>query len=592
MVGQMVGKYRVVSRLGRGGMGTVYKAVDETLGREVAIKCLNADLGDPEVLKRFRAEAVTLARLNHPNIATLFELTEHDGEMLMVMEFVRGETFEQMSRQDGPMPVDRAARLCSQVLDALSHAHAAGIVHRDLKPANLMLTESGLVKVMDFGLARMAGTEHLTNDGFMVGTPAYMAPEQVLGWVIDGRADLYAMGVVLFRLLTSQLPFKADSGVAMAHSQINDAPTPVRELRMELPPECGEILKRALSKPPGDRYQTAEAFKAALSVLGGGSAVSPVEVMPTTSLSRSHVMAEVEPTLPPTLTPVMNVRPPRPAVGIPAKAAKPVPAGGRGRLFAAVAIGVLLIAAAATTTILVRRARAAKAAESAAVASASPAPAQAPATPSPVPPASDAPPVTASAATADPSAAVPPASPGTASASAAPVAARKGPAAPAGRGPSVAKTTTPSDPPAPAVSAPVAAPPPMAAPRPVDVPVLTFTKAKLLAEEGKSRDVTVRLDADALRVLNGEATVTSAPYRDVIGLFHSHSREPKWAGPDGTPVSVAKVDSKFGFLKVAPDWITVRTQLAFIPLRVQDRDLAPLIAGLEARTGTKVVRTR
>ena len=136
MVGQTVGKYRVESRLGRGGMGTVYKAVDETLGREVAIKSLNADLGDPDLLKRFRAEAITLARLNHPNIATLFELTEHDGQLLMVMEFVRGETFDRVSQREGPMPVGRAAQLCAQVLDALEHAHRAGVVHRDLKPAN------------------------------------------------------------------------------------------------------------------------------------------------------------------------------------------------------------------------------------------------------------------------------------------------------------------------------------------------------------------------------------------------------------------------------------------------------------------------
>jgi serine/threonine-protein kinase len=215
MVGQTIGKYRVVSRLGRGGMGTVFKAVDETLEREVAIKCLNSELTESEVLKRFRAEAIALARLNHPNIATLFELTEHDGRLLMVMEFVRGDTFEKVAEQAGAMGVSRAVELCTQVLDALSHAHRVGIVHRDLKPANLMLSESGIVKVMDFGLARMAGTEHLTNDGFMVGTPAYISPEQILGGEVDGRADLYAMAVVLYRLLTGQLPFKADSGIAM-----------------------------------------------------------------------------------------------------------------------------------------------------------------------------------------------------------------------------------------------------------------------------------------------------------------------------------------------------------------------------------------
>src|SRR5262249_36080205 len=164
MIGKTVGKYRIVERLGRGGMGTVYKAVDETLDREVAIKRLNPDLSDTETLKRFRAEAVALAKLNHPNIAMLFELTEHDGDLLMVMEFVRGETFENIPHRCGPLPMERSRDLCSQVLDALGHAHRAGIVHRDLKPANLMLTESGVVKVMDFGLARIAGTEHLTND--------------------------------------------------------------------------------------------------------------------------------------------------------------------------------------------------------------------------------------------------------------------------------------------------------------------------------------------------------------------------------------------------------------------------------------------
>ena len=191
MIGETIGKYRIVARLGRGGMGTVYRAVDETLDRDVAIKVLNPGLTETDLLRRFRAEAITLARLNHPNIATLFELTEHEGNMLMVMEFVRGETFEKVSDRLGALGVSRAVELCTQVLDALSHAHRAGIVHRDLKPANLMLAESGIVKVMDFGLARMAGSEHLTNDGYMVGTPAYMSPEQVLGASLDPRSDLF-----------------------------------------------------------------------------------------------------------------------------------------------------------------------------------------------------------------------------------------------------------------------------------------------------------------------------------------------------------------------------------------------------------------
>src|SRR4249920_2012669 len=201
MVGQNIGKYRVLDRVGRGGMGTVYRAVDEILHREVAIKVLNSELNDPEIAKRFRAEAVTVARLSHPGIATIYELFQHDGQWLMVMEFVRGETLENMVARMGALSAQRSAELAMQALAALAHAHSMGVVHRDLKPANLMITENGAVKVMDFGIARVSGSEHLTNAGFMMGTPAYMAPEQVMGAEVDLRADLYAMGVVFYRLV-------------------------------------------------------------------------------------------------------------------------------------------------------------------------------------------------------------------------------------------------------------------------------------------------------------------------------------------------------------------------------------------------------
>src|SRR5690606_9438490 len=173
MVGQHIGKYRVTQQVGRGGMGTVYCATDETLHREVAVKVLNAGLNDPTVGRRFRAEAVTVARLNHPGIATIYELVQHDGQWLMVMEYVRGETLEHVVAQNGPLPVERAADIVMQMLAALAHAHGLGVVHRDLKPANLMLTAGSGVKVMDFGIARVAGAEHLTTAGFMMGTPAY-----------------------------------------------------------------------------------------------------------------------------------------------------------------------------------------------------------------------------------------------------------------------------------------------------------------------------------------------------------------------------------------------------------------------------------
>lgn len=181
MTGRTIGKYKVGDQIGRGGMGTVYRAIDETLHREVAVKAIRGDLLTPESLERFRGEAITLARLTHPRIATIYELTPDGDTLLMVMEYISGDTCEKLIARAGPLPIPRAVILCDQMLDALQHAHAAGIVHRDLKPSNVMVTGSGDVKVMDFGIARVAGSQHLTLDGYVMGTPAYMSPEQVRG---------------------------------------------------------------------------------------------------------------------------------------------------------------------------------------------------------------------------------------------------------------------------------------------------------------------------------------------------------------------------------------------------------------------------
>lgn len=506
MVGQTVGKYRIVSQLARGGMGTVYKAVDQTVDREVAIKSINPDLSDPETLKRFRAEALALAKLNHPNITMLFELTEHEGSMLMVMEFVRGETFEALSQLSGPLPVERSRDLCCQVLDALGHAHRAGVVHRDLKPANLMLTESGLVKVMDFGLSRMLGTEHLTNDGFMVGTPAYMAPEQVLAEEIDGRADLYAVGVVLFRLLTAQLPFKADSGISMAHKQVHDAPTPVQQLRTELPAEYGTIIGRALTKSPADRFQTADEFKCAL--MATGAADSSTMTAPRSG-STPAVPSE------------------QPTVVLP----KASPEPRRWRM----TVGVLI----ATVTVI------GGAAGYVALQGRSPQP---PVAPAALPP-DDARSTSASPATVEPASRM---------------------------SPGEKKTESP----------------PRAA---ATLPSVTFAQIKLLlldTAKPHDRDVSVTLAADSLDVMDGATLVQRARYHDVIGLYHSHSREPRWTKPDGTAVPVVKIGGTFAFLKGAPDWVTVRTKSRFIPLHVPESELALLVSELETHTGSRVVYTR
>ena len=260
MVGQKLGQYRLLERIARGGMGVVFRALDETLDREVAIKILNADVEDRE---RFRIEATTIARLNHPNIATVFELF-CDGEWVMVMEFVRGETLEQLLDRLGRLTPEHAADLCMQALTALSYSHRMGVVHRDLKPSNLMVTTAGTVKVMDFGVARVAGAEHRTHAGLTMGTPAYMSPEQVKGDGIDARADLYALGVIFHRLITGQLPFSGKTPFAMAQAHVSTRPQPVRLLCPDLPEWTEAIVSRALAKAPEDRFQTADEFRHAL----------------------------------------------------------------------------------------------------------------------------------------------------------------------------------------------------------------------------------------------------------------------------------------------------------------------------------------
>ena len=252
-------------------MGTVYRAVDETLDREVAIKVLHSTFADPRVITRFRAEATTLARLNHPEIATIYELFQSRNALLLVMELVRGETLESICGRMKAVPAPIAASLAHKILSALDHAHRAGIVHCDIKPANVMVTDGG-IKIMDFGTARMPGPRDGTRDRYTVGTPAYMAPEQVLGQDVDARADLYAVGVVLYRLLTAKLPFSGDSALAIAKQHVAQEPTPVRAHQEGLPDWCDAILQRALAKSPADRFQTAEQFCEALQYATGMTA--------------------------------------------------------------------------------------------------------------------------------------------------------------------------------------------------------------------------------------------------------------------------------------------------------------------------------
>jgi serine/threonine protein kinase len=285
MVGKTIGKYRFVAPVGRGGMGTVYRAVDETLDREVAIKVLSPDLAHSEILQRFRAEAMALAKLNHRDIATIYELCRSDSDLLMVMEFVRGESLDRVVERSPQLSIEHSVSIVDRLLSALDHAHRAGIVHRDLKPANIMITDSGGVKIMDFGIARVVGTDQGTKDGFLIGTPSYMSPEQVLGHEVDGRSDLYSVGVMFYRFLTGTLPFTGETIVAIAQKQVLDIPPPLHLFRHGLPDWCETIVQRALAKSPAMRFQNAEEFRAALASAAGTLTAGDLHASPGPVLS-------------------------------------------------------------------------------------------------------------------------------------------------------------------------------------------------------------------------------------------------------------------------------------------------------------------
>jgi serine/threonine protein kinase len=276
MIGSVVGNYRIVERLGDGGMGAVFRAVDEMLDREVAIKVLKPELArNAQLIERFRQEAVALARLNHPRIATLHGLERHGDSLLMIMEYVRGDTIEAIVQRSGRIAWPRACELCAAVLDALDHAHDKGVVHRDIKPANVMLSSSGAVKVMDFGIARLVGRSRQTQVGHAVGTPTYMAPEQLRGEEVDGRTDLYAVGAVLFELVTGRMAFEADSDYALMMKQLDEPPPAASRFVPEVPAALDLVIGRAMAKRRDDRYPNAVAFREVLEELASVSVVRP-----------------------------------------------------------------------------------------------------------------------------------------------------------------------------------------------------------------------------------------------------------------------------------------------------------------------------
>jgi eukaryotic-like serine/threonine-protein kinase len=268
MIGELLDHYRVLELVGRGAMGVVYKALDVNLDRRVAIKVMSAEArADPDFVERFRQEARAQGALNHPNVALLFDYFVHDGTPVAVMEFIDGESLEQLMRRRGAIPAHECVPLFKQALCGVAAAHRAGIIHRDLKPANLMVTSDGIVKVMDFGIAKRQGVTGATRfSSTSIGSPLYMAPEQILGRTVDCRTDIYALGVTLYELLAGQRPFntrgKAEYLVLDAH--VNEMPEPPTVYRYGLPQPVVDAVMRSLAKDPNERFQSVDDFVRAL----------------------------------------------------------------------------------------------------------------------------------------------------------------------------------------------------------------------------------------------------------------------------------------------------------------------------------------
>ncbi len=276
LIGQKLGQYEITSLLGKGGMATVYRARQTSMDRDVAIKVIKPDLAETaDFVARFQREARIIASLGHANILKVFDYGQHGDLVYLVMELLPGGNLADLIHQ-GPLPLDKVSRFLDQIAAALDYAHSKGIIHRDLKPQNVLLDETGTTHLSDFGLAKiLSETTVLTQTGVAMGTPAYMPPEQWQGEPLDARADIYALGVMLFEMLAGRLPFVADTPYGLMHQHVNTLPPAISSLRGDVPPTVEAVIRKALAKEPGERYQSsgalAEAFNTALARASNGT---------------------------------------------------------------------------------------------------------------------------------------------------------------------------------------------------------------------------------------------------------------------------------------------------------------------------------
>jgi eukaryotic-like serine/threonine-protein kinase len=269
------GRYRVLRRLGSGGMANVYLAEDEELGRQVAIKILNdRHAADDQFVERFRREAKNAAGLSHPNIVQIYDRGEAEGTYYIAMEYLEGQTLKELAVVRRPLPIREAIGYARQILGALRFAHRKGIVHRDIKPHNALIDDDGRVKVTDFGIARAGPASQMTEAGSIIGTAQYLSPEQARGGAIDQRSDIYSVGVVLYELLTGTVPFTGDTPVEIAMKHLSSVPEPPSARRADIPRPLDQVVLRALAKDAEERYATAEEMDAELARVAEGLPVS------------------------------------------------------------------------------------------------------------------------------------------------------------------------------------------------------------------------------------------------------------------------------------------------------------------------------
>jgi eukaryotic-like serine/threonine-protein kinase len=291
------GRYLVESELGRGGMATVFKGTDTVLGRPVAVKVLSPQYsGDANFVTRFRREAQAAARLNHPNLVSVYDTGTDDGIHFIVMEYVEAKTLADYLAGGGRIMPERSIEIAEAVCDALSVAHAHGIIHRDIKPANVMITSKGDVKVTDFGIARViSGADTLAQTAAVLGTASYLSPEQAQSQPVDQRSDIYSLGVALYEMVTGRPPFSGDSPVMVASKHVLEQPTPPSKLNADVSPDLEAVIMKAMAKNPDNRYQDADEMRADLERARLGQGVQATPLLPETARTQ-----RIAPTGPPT----------------------------------------------------------------------------------------------------------------------------------------------------------------------------------------------------------------------------------------------------------------------------------------------------